>query len=124
MVGATKLKPLICYITLSSRRSKATVLVECGALGICSSEKLDSLQIPASKMRAFLARRDRDGRASRRLRQAREWVDGHTSTKMVYWEVRCQKVLPVGYTKKKYDKSSIIVLPIHMYNRYFCGSRQ
>lgn len=38
-------------------------------------------------MRAFLARRDRDGRASRRLQQAREWVDGHSSTKMVYWEV-------------------------------------
>lgn len=39
-------------------------------------------------MRAFLAGRDRDGRASRRLQQAREWVDGQSSTKMDYWEVR------------------------------------
>ncbi|CAB1115434.1 unnamed protein product [Ectocarpus sp. CCAP 1310/34] len=37
-------------------------------------------------MRAFLRRRDRDGRASRRLQQAREWVDGCSSTKMGYWE--------------------------------------
>eukprot|EP00904_Undaria_pinnatifida_P008783 jgi/Undpi1/5034/HiC_scaffold_19.g08386.m1 len=37
-------------------------------------------------MRAFLAGRDRDGRASRRLQQAREWVDGQSSTKMDYWE--------------------------------------
>lgn len=42
-------------------------------------------------MRAFLAGRDRDGRASRRLQQAREWVDGQSSTKMDYWEVRREK---------------------------------
>lgn len=49
-------------------------------------------------MRAFLARRDRDGRASRRLQQAREWVDGHSSTKMVYWEVSFFRVAQSQYT--------------------------
>lgn len=38
-------------------------------------------------MRAFLAERERDGRASRRLQQAREWVDAQSSIKMDYWEV-------------------------------------
>ena len=45
------------------------------------------LQKAWRSMRAFLAERERDGRASRRLQQAREWVDAQSSIKMDYWEV-------------------------------------
>lgn len=46
-------------------------------------------------MRTFLSRRDRDARACRRLQEAREWVDGNSSTKMVYWEVRGVPGIPL-----------------------------
>lgn len=49
-------------------------------------------------MRAFLAHRDSAARASRRLRQAKEWVDKQSSAKIVYWEVRCVMKRGVQWT--------------------------
>ena len=61
----------------------------CAREGNKDSSPLSGAVVPRKGgiMRAFLAYRDRNGRAARRLQQAREWVDGHSSTKMVYWEV-------------------------------------
>ncbi|CAM9232703.1 unnamed protein product [Ascophyllum nodosum] len=54
-------------------------------------------------MNAFLARRDRDGRAWRRLREAKEWIDGQSSTKMVYWER-----IEVAYAQWREQAATII----------------
>lgn len=58
-------------------------------------------------MRAFLARRDCEGRASQRLRQAKEWVDGQSSTKIVYWEVR--REVPISRRRSNSSRKTSIM---------------
>lgn len=38
-------------------------------------------------MRLFWDHRDRAARASRRLQETKEWADGKSATKIMYWEV-------------------------------------
>lgn len=43
-------------------------------------------------MKAFLESRDQGERASWRLQQAKEWIDGTSSTKISLWEVRLRSL--------------------------------